>query len=90
MRQRRAGRRFPQVGIGLLGVALAFGLTVLTMAFALSHLSGWHLISITVMNTSVNHARSTGPALIVGGGAVQPLWLFWIAPLTGAALAGLT
>ena len=191
---------FPQVGIGLLGVALAFGLTVLTMAYAIGHISGCHLnpavtvglaaagrfpakdipgyviaqvlgaiaaaallyliasgkagfdlagglasngygehspgkyslgagfiteltltfmflmiilgatdarapqgfaplaiglgltlihlISIPVTNTSVNPARSTGPALIVGGWAIQQLWLFWVAPLIGAALAG--
>ena len=48
-----------------------------------------HLISIPVTNTSVNPARSTGPALIVGSWALQQLWLFWIAPLAGAALAGL-
>jgi aquaporin Z len=193
--------KFPQVGIGLVGVALAFGLTVLTMAFAIGHISGchlnpavslglvvagrfkpsellpyWlaqvlgaiagagilyliasgasgfelsgglasngyaehspggysllscvvceivmtfmflfiilgatdarapkgfapiaiglgltliHLISIPVTNTSVNPARSTGPALFVGGWAVSQLWLFWVAPLIGAALAGL-
>lgn len=193
---------FPDVGIGLLGVSLAFGLTVLTMAYAIGHLSGCHLnpavsvglavggrfkasellpyivaqvlgailaaallyliasgkagfdiggglasngygehspggygllsglvtevvmsfmfllvilgatderapkgfaplaiglaltlihlISIPVTNTSVNPARSTGPALIVGGWALQQLWLFWVAPLAGAAAAGLT
>src|SRR5688500_7928437 len=47
-----------------------------------------HLISIPVTNTSVNPARSTGPALVVGGWALQQLWLFWVAPLIGAALAG--
>ncbi len=47
-----------------------------------------HLISIPVTNTSVNPARSTGPAVIVGGWALQQLWLFWVAPLIGAALAG--
>jgi aquaporin Z len=47
-----------------------------------------HLISIPVTNTSVNPARSTGPALFVGGWAISQLWLFWIAPLLGAALAG--
>jgi major intrinsic protein len=47
-----------------------------------------HLISIPVTNTSVNPARSTGPALFVGGWAVQQLWLFWVAPLLGAAAAG--
>jgi aquaporin Z len=191
---------FPDVGIGLLGVALAFGLTVLTMAFAIGHISGchlnpavtvglWaggrhptneilpyviaqvlggfagalvlyviasgqagfdlsgvlasngygahspggyslsagfvsevvmtlmflliilgatdrrapagfapiaiglaltliHLISIPVTNTSVNPARSTGPALIVGDWAIGQLWLFWVAPIIGALLAG--
>lgn len=47
-----------------------------------------HLISIPVTNTSVNPARSTGPALFAGGWALQQLWLFWVAPLVGAALAG--
>jgi aquaporin Z len=191
---------FPQVGIGLLGVALAFGLTVLTMAYAIGHISGchlnpavtvglatgrrfpWnevipyviaqvlgavvastvlyviasgkegfslsggfaangyaahspggyslpaalvaevvltfmflmiilgatdrrapagfapiaiglgltliHLIGIPVTNLSVNPARSTGPALFVGGWALGQLWLFWLAPLVGAWLAG--
>ncbi len=190
---------FPDVGIGLLGVALAFGLTVLTMAFAIGHISGCHLnpavsiglmvggrfpasevapyvvaqvlggiagaavlyviasgqagfetagfasngfgehspggysltaalvteivmtfmfliiilgatdarapaglapvaiglgltlihlISIPVTNTSVNPARSTGVALFEGGWAISQLWLFWVAPIVGAALAG--
>jgi aquaporin Z len=191
---------FPEVGIGLLGVSLAFGLTVLTMAYAIGHISGchlnpavsiglWaggrfaardlapyivaqvlggiaagavlyviasgaagfdvskgfasngydahspggysltaalvtevvmtmffliiilgatdkrapaglapiaiglaltliHLISIPVTNTSVNPARSTGPALFVGGWALQQLWLFWVAPIAGAIAAG--
>lgn len=47
-----------------------------------------HLISIPVTNTSVNPARSTGQALFVGGWALSQLWLFWIAPIVGAALAG--
>jgi aquaporin Z len=47
-----------------------------------------HLISIPVTNTSVNPARSTGPALFVGGWALQQLWLFWVAPLVGGALGG--
>lgn len=192
---------FPDVGIGLLGVALAFGLTVLTMAYAIGHISGchlnpavsfglWagkrfpakdllpyiiaqvaggivaagllyliatgkagfdissglasngyaehspggyslaaalvselvltfmflfiilgatderapkglapvaiglaltliHLISIPITNTSVNPARSTGPAVFVGGWALSQLWLFWVAPIVGAILAGL-
>lgn len=58
---------------------LAIGLT-LTMI---------HLISIPVTNTSVNPARSTGPALLTGGWAIDQLWLFWVAPLAGAAIAGL-
>jgi aquaporin Z len=192
---------FPNVGIGLLGVSLAFGLTVLTMAYAIGHISGchlnpavslglWagkrfpgselvpyiaaqvvggiaagavlyviasgkagfsldggfasngygahspggysllaafvaelvltfmflmvilgatdkrapqgfapiaiglmltliHLISIPVTNTSVNPARSTGPAVFVGGWALSQLWLFWVAPIAGALLAGI-
>lgn len=48
-----------------------------------------HLVSIPVTNTSVNPARSTGPALFVGGWALAQLWLFWVAPLAGAAVAGL-
>jgi aquaporin Z len=47
-----------------------------------------HLISIPVTNTSVNPARSTGPALFVGGWALAQLWLFWVAPLVGAAIGG--
>jgi len=192
--------RFPEVGIGLLGVSLAFGLTVVTMAYAVGHISGghfnpaitvgllsagrikgadvlpyviaqvigallaaWllaiimggmdsgavkaglgsngydehspglypagivfltevvmtffflliilgvtsegasnafaplaiglalaliHLVSIPVSNTSVNPARSTGPALIAGGWALGQLWMFWVAPIVGAVLAG--
>jgi len=192
--------KFPQVGIGLLGVALAFGLTVVTMAYAIGHISGchlnpavtlglvsagrvraaeapgyivaqvlgaaagagvlWliasggpgfsleggfaangygahspggyglvsafvcelvmtfffllvilgatserappglaplaiglcltlvHLISIPITNTSVNPARSTSQALFVGGWAMAQLWLFWVAPIAGAVLAG--
>lgn len=48
-----------------------------------------HLISIPVTNTSVNPARSTGPAIFVGGWALQQLWLFWVAPIVGALAAGL-
>ena len=47
-----------------------------------------HLISIPVTNTSVNPARSTGPALFAGGWALSQLWLFWLAPIAGAAMAG--
>ena len=48
-----------------------------------------HLISIPVTNTSVNPARSTGPAIFAGGWALSQLWLFWVAPILGAVLAGL-
>jgi len=146
---------FPNLGIGFLGVAFAFGLTVLTMAYAVGHISGghfnpavtlglwsagrcatkhvipyivaqvigaiiaaivlwliasgkpgWvaggfagipiglaltliHLVSIPVTNTSVNPARSTGPALFAGGEYIAQLWLFWLAPIIGAVIAGL-
>ena len=78
---------FPHVGIGLLGVSLAFGLTVLTMPFAIG-LTLIHRISIPVTNTSANPARSTGVAIFEGGRAVSQLWLFWLAPIVGAVLAG--
>jgi aquaporin Z len=65
--------RAPQ---GLAPIAIGLALTLI------------HLVSIPVTNTSVNPARSTGPALFVGGWAIKQLWLFWIAPLVGAALAG--
>jgi aquaporin Z len=58
--------------------ALAIGLTLTLI----------HLISIPITNTSVNPARSTGPALFVGGWAIAQLWLFWVAPIVGAAIAG--
>jgi len=57
-------------------IAIGLGLTLI------------HLISIPVTNTSVNPARSTGPALFVGGWALQQLWLFWVAPIAGALAAG--
>ncbi len=61
---------------GFAPIAIGLGLTLI------------HLISIPVTNTSVNPARSTGPALFVGGWALQQLWLFWVAPCLGAAIAG--
>lgn len=61
---------------GFAPIAIGLGLTLI------------HLISIPVTNTSVNPARSTGPALFVGGWALQQLWLFWVAPIVGAILAG--
>ncbi|WP_342329387.1 aquaporin Z [Pedobacter sp. FW305-3-2-15-E-R2A2] len=62
---------------GFAGLAIGLGLTLI------------HLISIPVTNTSVNPARSTSQALFVGGDAVGQLWLFWVAPIAGAILAGL-
>ncbi len=61
------------------------GMAPLAIGLALTLI---HLISIPVTNTSVNPARSTGPALFVGGWALSQLWLFWVAPIVGAALAG--
>jgi aquaporin Z len=66
----------PRAPVGF--APLAIGLTLALI----------HLISIPVTNTSVNPARSTGPALLVGGWAVQQLWLFWVAPVLGAVAAG--
>lgn len=62
---------------GFAPIAIGLGLTLI------------HLISIPVTNTSVNPARSTGPALLEGGIYLQQLWMFWAAPLAGAILAGL-
>lgn len=62
------------------------GMAPLAIGLALTLI---HLISIPVTNTSVNPARSTGPALFVRGWALAQLWLFWLAPLLGAALAGI-
>ncbi|MDT9631907.1 aquaporin Z [Pseudomonas sp. JV449] len=61
---------------GLAPIAIGLALTLI------------HLISIPVTNTSVNPARSTGPALIVGGWAIQQLWMFWLAPILGAVVGG--
>jgi aquaporin Z len=61
---------------GFAPIAIGLGLTLI------------HLISIPVTNTSVNPARSTGPAVFVGGWALAQLWMFWVAPVVGAALAG--
>jgi aquaporin Z len=61
------------------------GLAPLAIGFCLTLI---HLISIPVTNTSVNPARSTGPAIFVGGWAISQLWLFWMAPIVGAAVAG--
>ncbi len=61
---------------GFAGLAIGLSLTLI------------HLISIPVTNTSVNPARSTGPALFAGGWALDQLWLFWVAPIIGALIAG--
>jgi aquaporin Z len=62
--------------VGFAGIAIGFALALI------------HLISIPVTNTSVNPARSTGPALFAGNWAIAQLWLFWLAPLVGAVFAG--
>ena len=61
---------------GFAPIAIGLGLTLI------------HLISIPVTNTSVNPARSTGPAVFVGDWALGQLWLFWVAPILGALVAG--
>jgi aquaporin Z len=61
---------------GFAGIAIGFTLAMI------------HLVSIPVSNTSVNPARSTGPAIIQHGWAAGQLWLFWVAPLVGALIAG--
>ncbi len=63
--------------VGFAGIPIGLGLTLI------------HLVSIPVTNTSVNPARSTGPALFAGGAYLAQLWLFWLAPLIGAVIAGL-
>ena len=70
------GTTHQRAPVGFAGVAIGLALTLI------------HLISIPVTNTSVNPARSTATALFVGGWALQQLWLFWVAPIVGAALAG--
>jgi aquaporin Z len=70
------GATHKRAPVGFAGLAIGLALTLI------------HLISIPVTNTSVNPARSTGPALFVGGWALEQLWLFWVAPIVGAVLAG--
>ncbi len=62
--------------VGFAGIPIGLCLTLI------------HLVMIPVTNTSVNPARSTGPALFAGGAYLGQLWLFWVAPILGAALAG--
>ena len=70
------GATDPRAPAGFAPLAIGLALTLI------------HLVSIPITNTSVNPARSTGPALIVGGWALQQLWLFWVAPIVGAVAAG--
>ena len=72
------GATHKRASAGFAGLAIGLALTLI------------HLISIPVTNTSVNPARSTGPALFVGGWAIEQLWLFWLAPIVGAVIAGVT
>jgi len=71
------GSTEPRAPDGFAPIAIGLGLTLI------------HLISIPVTNTSVNPARSLGPAVFVGGWALSQLWMFWVAPIIGAVLAGL-
>ena len=70
------GTTHKRAPVGFAGLAIGLALTLI------------HLISIPVTNTSVNPARSTATAVFVGGWAIQQLWLFWLAPIVGAVLAG--
>ena len=70
------GSTHTRAPVGFAGLAIGLPLTLI------------HLISIPVTNTSVNPARSTGPAIFVGGWAMAQLWLFWLAPILGAAAGG--
>jgi aquaporin Z len=70
------GATHTRAPVGFAGLAIGLALTLI------------HLISIPVTNTSVNPARSTGPALFAGAWALSQLWLFWLAPLLGGVLAG--
>ncbi|WP_109468387.1 aquaporin Z [Albibacillus kandeliae] len=71
------GTTHGQAPVGFAPLAIGLGLTLI------------HLISIPVTNTSVNPARSTGPALFAGAWAISQLWLFWLAPLIGGAVGGI-
>jgi aquaporin Z len=70
------GSTHSRAPVGFAPIAIGLGLTLI------------HLISIPVTNTSVNPARSTGPALIVGGEALSQLWIFWVAPIVGGVIGG--
>ena len=70
------GSTHERAPVGFAGISIGLALTLI------------HLVSIPVTNTSVNPARSTGPALFAGGWALTQLWLFWVAPIAGALLSG--
>jgi len=70
------GSTHARAPVGFAGIAIGLALTLI------------HLVSIPVTNTSVNPARSTGPAVFVGGWALAQLWAFWVAPIAGALAAG--
>jgi aquaporin Z len=70
------GTTHKRAPVGFAGLAIGLALTLI------------HLVSIPVTNTSVNPARSTAPALFVGGWAIDQLWVFWVAPIIGALIAG--
>jgi len=70
------GSTHDRAPVGFAGISIGLALTLI------------HLVSIPVTNTSVNPARSTGPALFAGDWALTQLWLFWVAPIAGALLAG--
>ena len=72
------GTTHKRAPVGFAGLAIGLALTLI------------HWISSPITNTSVNPARSTGPALFAGGWALQQVWLFWVAPIVGAAIAGFT
>ena len=76
---------FLLVIVGTTSKGAATGFAGIPIGLALTLI---HLISIPVTNTSVNPARSTGPALFAGGEAIGQLWLFWVAPIAGAMIAG--
>ena len=70
------GSTEPRAAAGFAPIAIGLGLTLI------------HLVGIPITNLSVNPARSTGPAVFVGGWALMQLWMFWVAPIVGAVLAG--
>ena len=76
---------FLMIIIGTTSKGAATGFAGIPIGLALTLI---HLISIPITNTSVNPARSTGPALFAGGTAISQLWLFWVAPIAGAMIAG--